>query len=111
MMDPALLPAQKKLKKVSPRGVGTPELRDPETQVGPWCAAVGLIRTVDDVSGPMMQFLCDVIGSTCWVLAVVAAKAAGANPVAQAAAPVKTVATLKAFLIRFLLERSCSLRL
>ncbi len=59
----------------------------------------------------MAQFPCVAIGSTCWFLAVVAAKAAGANAAAQAAAPVKTVATLKAFLIRFLLERSCSLRL
>ena len=111
MMDPPLLPAQKKLKKVSPRFVGTPGSVKNEAQVGPWCAVVGLIRTVDDVSGPMVQFLCAVIGSTCWFLAVVAAKAAGANAAAQAAAPVKTVVTLKAFLIRFLLERSCSLRI
>jgi hypothetical protein len=54
------------------------------------------------VLGPTAQFQSEVAGSTCWVFAVVAAPAAGANaaaPTAHAAVPVNTVATLKAFLI------------
>ena len=56
-------------------------------------------KTIEVVLGPMVQFRCEVAGSACCAFAAVAASATGANMAAQAAVPVKTVATLNAFLI------------
>jgi hypothetical protein len=71
----------------------------------------GHMNTIDVVDAILpLQLRREVVGSIRWAPAAVAASAAGVNAATAAAAPVKTVATLKALLIEsILLEDLASL--